>query len=80
MKTSTKIALCALLLGIALFIVGTQIYTGSEVHTYEKIYRDSSGYWQGKNVSYLANKVNGLETCGLILAVAGGIGIAFTKE
>ena len=79
-NTGTKIGMggiCAIVLalGILLFFIGTGIDSGTELRSYDKIYKDeASGYYQSRTHYYLAEKTNGFETIGLILAI-GGIGM-----
>ena len=80
MSKGRTIAILLLVIGIVLFIVGTQIDSGYESRSYHKVYKDWTGTWQGKDVSYMAEKTNGCEKIGLVLAIAGGIGMSITKK
>lgn len=75
-----KICAVALILGIILFVVGTGIDSGSETRSYHQVYKDATGTWRGRDVSYVTDSVSGCSTTGLVLAIIGGIGMVVTKK
>lgn len=70
----------AIVVGVLLFLLGTSMKHEPEVGTYHEVYKDYSGTWQGRDVSYLGDKSNGLEMTGLVVAIAGGVGLYIAKK
>lgn len=70
----------AIIVGVLLFLLGTSMKHETEVRTYHEVYKDYSGTWQGRDVSYLGDKSNGLEMTGLVVAIAGGVGLYIVKK
>ena len=69
-----------IVVGVLLFLLGTSMKHEPEVGTYHEVYKDYSGTWQGRDVSYLGDKSNGLEMTGLVVAIAGGVGLYIAKK
>ena len=69
-----------ILVGILLFLIGTGAKHETEVQSYHRVYKDQSGTWRGSDVSYLSDSPNGLETFGVVLAIAGGVGLSISKK
>jgi len=80
MNKPRVIATCVLILGIILLIIGSSIDNGYETRSYHQVYKDFTGYYSGRDVTYLSPKGNGAETWGFLLSIAGGIGMAATKK
>lgn len=75
-----KVCRIMIVIGVLLFVLGTGMKHEREVGTYHEVYKDYSGTWQGRDVSYLGDKSNGFEMIGIVIAVAGGIGLSVTKK
>lgn len=79
-KTKRLILAILLIVGIILFLIGMGIDSGEKVVTYYKVYKDYTGTWRGRDVSYLASETNALEIIGIISAIIGGVGLRQTRD
>ncbi len=62
-----KISAIALILGIILFIIGVAMPHKTQTNSYED--------WRGQTITYEGDAPNGLNTSGLYLMIAGGVGM-----
>lgn len=75
-----KVCRIMIVIGVLLFVLGAGMKHETGVGTYHEAYKDYSGTWRGRDVSYLSEKTNGFEMIGMVIAVAGGIGLSVTKK